>query len=213
MLIAACARFILLGSLPDGVYPDEAYNAYNTWSMMVEGIDSRGYHAPVYFIAWGSGMNVLYAYLALPFFRLFGASLFVFRLPQALVSLAGVAAFYVLGRACFDKATGYLMAFALAINPWSIMNARFGLESTLAPYMILFALTFSCKGSKTLKAGLALLLGGAYSNTYDRLVRKYVVDYVSFPVKNEKIRNVVFNISDFCIMIGALLMVLGSGEK
>ena len=113
MLIATCARFILLGSLPDGVYPDEAYNAYNTWSMMVEGIDSRGYHAPVYFIAWGSGMNVLYAYLALPFFRLFGASLFVFRLPQALVSLAGVAAFYVLGRACFDKATGYLMAFAL----------------------------------------------------------------------------------------------------
>lgn len=148
MLIAACARFILLGSLPDGVYPDEAYNAYNTWSMMVEGIDSRGYHAPVYFIAWGSGMNVLYAYLALPFFRLFGASLFVFRLPQALVSLAGVAAFYVLGRECFDKATGYLMAFALAINPWSIMNARFGLESTLAPYMILFTLTFFVLGLK-----------------------------------------------------------------
>lgn len=75
---------------------------------------------------------------------------------------------------------------------------------------VLFVLTFSCKGSKTLKAGLALLLGGAYSNTYDRLVRKYVVDYVSFPVKNQKIRNIVFNISDFCIMIGALLMVLGS---
>ncbi len=78
---------------------------------------------------------------------------------------------------------------------------------------VLFVLTFSCKGSKMLKAGLALLLGGAYSNTYDRLVRKYVVDYVSFPVKNEKIRNVVFNISDFCIMIGALLMVLGSGDQ
>ena len=74
---------------------------------------------------------------------------------------------------------------------------------------VLFVLTFSCKGSKTLKAGLALLLGGAYSNTYDRLVRKYVVDYVSFPVKNEKIRNVVFNISDFCIMIGALLLAIG----
>ena len=78
---------------------------------------------------------------------------------------------------------------------------------------VLFVLTFSCKGSKMLKAGLSLLLGGAYSNTYDRLVRKYVVDYVSFPVKNEKIRNVVFNISDFCIMIGALLMVLGSGDQ
>ena len=77
---------------------------------------------------------------------------------------------------------------------------------------VLFVLTFSCKGSRLLKAGLAILLGGAYSNTYDRLMRRYVVDYVSFPVKNKKIRSVVFNISDFCIAIGALLMVLGSAE-
>ena len=75
---------------------------------------------------------------------------------------------------------------------------------------VLFLLTFTCKGSRLLKAGLAFLLGGAYSNTYDRLMRKYVVDYVSFPVKNKKIRNIVFNISDFCIAVGALLMVLGS---
>lgn len=148
MLLAACARLICLGSLPDGVYPDEAYNAYNTWSMMTAGIDSRGYHAPVYFIAWGSGMNVLYAYLAMPFFLLFGPSIAVFRLPQALVSLGSVYAFYVLGRELFDRKTGYFLAFALAINPWSIMNARFGLESTLAPGMILFALTFLVLGLK-----------------------------------------------------------------
>ena len=78
---------------------------------------------------------------------------------------------------------------------------------------VLFLVTFTCRGSRLLKVGLALLLGGAYSNTYDRLVRKYVVDYVSFPVKNQKIRNIVFNISDFCIMIGALLMVIGSAKK
>ena len=76
-----------------------------------------------------------------------------------------------------------------------------------------FLCTFSMKGSRLLKSGLALLLGGAYSNTYDRLTRHYVVDYVSFPVKNEKLRRIVFNISDFCIMIGALCMVLGSFEK
>lgn len=77
---------------------------------------------------------------------------------------------------------------------------------------VLFLATFTFRGNGMLRAGLALLLGGAYSNTYDRLVRKYVVDYVSFPVKNKKIRNIVFNISDFCIMIGALLIVLGSAE-
>ena len=78
---------------------------------------------------------------------------------------------------------------------------------------VIFLLTFSIKGNGMLKAGLAFLLGGAYSNTYDRLVRKYVVDYVSFPVKNKKLRSIVFNISDFCIMIGALLMVLGSVKE
>ena len=106
-------------------------------------------------------------------------------------------------------------------NKGAMLDAGAGRSSLVAALSValtlgltvLFVLTFSCKGSKMLKAGLALLLGGAYSNTYDRLVRKYVVDYVSFPVKNEKIRNVVFNISDFCIMIGALLMVLGSGNQ
>lgn len=74
---------------------------------------------------------------------------------------------------------------------------------------ILFATTFSMAGKELLKWGLALLLGGAYSNTYDRLVRKYVVDYVSFNVPVKGIRRVIFNIGDFCIMIGAMLSVLG----
>lgn len=71
-----------------------------------------------------------------------------------------------------------------------------------------FAATLGYHGKATLKTGLALLLGGAYSNTYDRIKRKYVVDYVSFPVKNQKIRNIIFNISDFGIMIGSLLLVV-----
>lgn len=78
---------------------------------------------------------------------------------------------------------------------------------------VVFLGTFSFRGNSTLKAGLALLLGGAYSNTYDRLSRRYVVDYVSFPVKNERFRRIVFNISDFCIMIGALLMAIGETKR
>ena len=57
--------------------------------------------------------------------------------------------------------------------------------------------------------GHALLLGGAYTNTYDRVARKYVVDYVSFNVPFRWLRRIIFNIGDFCIMIGALMSVLG----
>lgn len=73
-----------------------------------------------------------------------------------------------------------------------------------------FLLSFGTRGNNLLRIGLSLLLGGSFSNTYDRLKRKYVVDYFSFNVKPERIRRIVFNISDFCILIGALLTVLGT---
>lgn len=72
-----------------------------------------------------------------------------------------------------------------------------------------YAATLGMKGKRMLKTGLALLLGGAYSNTYDRLRRKYVVDYVSFGVKKSRLRNVIFNLSDFGIIIGAVLFSIG----
>lgn len=72
-----------------------------------------------------------------------------------------------------------------------------------------FVATLGHKGRNVTKAGLALLLGGAFSNTYDRLCRKYVVDYISFPVKNDSIRKIVFNVSDFGIMIGAVFLIIG----
>lgn len=76
-----------------------------------------------------------------------------------------------------------------------------------------FLVTLGSRGNTLLRAGLALLLGGAYSNTYDRIRRKYVVDYFSFNVPVEGIRSIIFNLSDFCIMIGALLCVLASSKQ
>ena len=72
-----------------------------------------------------------------------------------------------------------------------------------------YVMTLGTAGKGMLKWGLTLLLGGAYTNTYDRLVRKYVVDYVSFNVPFEWLRRIVFNIGDFCIMIGAMMSVFG----
>lgn len=73
-----------------------------------------------------------------------------------------------------------------------------------------FVVTLGQKGNRTLKFGLSLLLGGSFSNTYDRLRRKYVVDYFSIHIENKVCRGlskIVFNISDFCIVIGAVIVV------
>lgn len=75
---------------------------------------------------------------------------------------------------------------------------------------VIFIITLFHKGNRILKLGLSLLLGGAFSNTYDRLSRNYVVDYFSFCSPFPKLNRIVFNISDFCIIIGTLLTVLSS---
>lgn len=77
---------------------------------------------------------------------------------------------------------------------------------------LLFVVSMGNKGSVLLHTGLALLLGGAYSNTYDRLRRKYVVDYFSFNVPVKGIRRIIFNVSDMCIIIGALICSISAGN-
>ena len=55
--------------------------------------------------------------------------------------------------------------------------------------------------------GLALILGGGLSNLMDRIRKGTVTDYIRFvkcPVK--RIQKLVFNISDFCILIGGILL-------
>lgn len=56
-------------------------------------------------------------------------------------------------------------------------------------------------GRKMQKFSLALILGGALSNLYDRFVRRYVVDYFSFQFG--VLKKVIFNIGDLCVFLGA----------
>lgn len=73
---------------------------------------------------------------------------------------------------------------------------------------VLFVLTFMKYGNRELRTGLAFLLGGAYSNTYDRIKKGFVTDYLNFPKLPGRIRTIVFNISDFCIIIGCCLILI-----
>ena len=76
--------------------------------------------------------------------------------------------------------------------------------------MISSFFTIVFKGGKTLsKLGYALMIGGGVNNLYERATKGYVTDYFSFNVKWDKLKRLVFNLSDMFILIGAFLVLLG----
>lgn len=61
--------------------------------------------------------------------------------------------------------------------------------------------------------GLSLLVGGGSSNLYDRITKGYVVDYFSFRTPWRWFNRIVFNISDFCIFFGSILVAIAREER
>lgn len=53
---------------------------------------------------------------------------------------------------------------------------------------------------------LALILGGAVGNLYDRLASRYVIDFLAFNIFGYHYPD--FNVADSCIVIGACLLLL-----
>ena len=91
-------------------------------------------------------------------------------------------------------------------------NVVAGLSLILtAALALVFLFTLTRHGNGWLKAGLSLLLGGAFSNTYDRLKRKYVVDY--FSIQWKSLKKVVFNLGDMFIFLGSALLVISQAAE
>ena len=59
--------------------------------------------------------------------------------------------------------------------------------------------------------GLALVLGGALGNLYDRITLGYVVDFLSFHINNHYWP--AFNVADSAICVGVGILLLDSFKQ
>ncbi|MEE1085670.1 MAG: signal peptidase II [Schaedlerella sp.] len=57
------------------------------------------------------------------------------------------------------------------------------------------------------KTGLSFFSAGAWSNTFDRWIRGYVIDYVGIPSKDKEKEKFSFNLADVLIALGGILVV------
>lgn len=134
------ARVFQFAQVPDGFQMDECYSGLLAYSLFHSGLDTAGQSFPVYFEAWGHGMNALNSYLMLPFLALNGGkmTLAILRMPQLLVALLSLYAFYLLGKKIEGPLLGNLCLLVLGTCPWHICMSRWGLESCLLPGFLLF---------------------------------------------------------------------------
>lgn len=143
VLVLLLGVFIRVGHfphLPPGLNQDEAANAYESYSLAETGLDKWGNALPAYFPAWGSGQNVLLAYLMVPVVKVFGLSIFTARIVPLVFGLLTLPLFFYCLRPV-GRFPALLATLLLAVAPWHFMLSHWALESNLAPFFMLLGCT------------------------------------------------------------------------
>jgi len=105
---------------------------------------------------------------------------------------------------------GYVALLQYSQELWNDYVPQFGSSDTIG-FSIIALLIVSAllwKNSHTMTStgiGLALILGGAIGNLWDRLVSHHVVDFLLFYIGPHQWP--AFNVADSAIVVGACLLV------
>ena len=168
---AIALHFFALGRVPMAWHPDEAGSAYDAWCIANYGVDRYRNSYPVLFFNFGGGgQSALYTYMASIFIKIFGVSLYVFRIPAAIMSLAvlfsGLGVLNLLGA---DKYKKIIWAGLYTVMPYFFMAGRIGLDCNLmlgTSSVFLFFLILALKKDKTWMYIVAGITGGIVLYTY-----------------------------------------------
>lgn len=162
VLIIGCAvRILCIGQFPAGLNQDEASNGYEAFAVMNYGIDRNGVENPIHLIAWGSGQNMAYSWLAMPFLKIMGNSALALRMPMAIMGCISVWVFYMLIKELCSKERAVWATAYFAVFPWHIMKSRWALDCNIFPELVLWGcLCLLCyiNRQKTVYLCLAVLI-------------------------------------------------------
>ena len=95
--------------------------------------------------------------------------------------------------------------FAESASPTAVRYSLIGF-SCVAGVIVLTMLWKMGRAASPASIGLALILGGAIGNLYDRIHFHYVVDFLEVTIVRYHWPD--FNVADSCISIGAVLLLL-----
>ena len=173
--LGAFLRLWNLGSLSSGFFRDEAALGYNAYSIWLTGKDEFGYIFPIVFRSFEVFFLPLYVYISSPLVGILGLNEFTSRLLSSLSGMVALYFAYMIGKKVWNKDTGILCLFTLAISPWHIFYSRGAFEGNLALtfftagfyYWITFLKT---KSGKTFFVSALLFALSMYSYQSERFI-------------------------------------------
>lgn len=175
LLVGILARVIGLGTVPKGLHIDEAGMAYDAYCIWEYGTDRYGNPYPLYFTNFGQGQSALCTYLISPFVGIFGINAWAIRLPIAFISIMAMVAMYVLVAKWKNTKMALFFLFLMAICPWHIMQARWGLDCNLLSSFLVFSMLAFSKAKKPLGyVGAGVVIG--------LTLYSYVLSYLIVPI-------------------------------
>ncbi len=208
LTIGCLVRLVGIGEVPVGLNADEAYAGYEAWAIANEGADSHGYTNPVYFVSWGSGMNVLYSYLSVPAVKMFGLNVFSLRITQVVFGCLTIVLIYLIARRFLDRKKSLVLFALLAICPWHVMLSRWGLESDILPFCLTLGVFGFVYGLKKKPLLLFSALGFGLS-LYSYAVAWAVVPFLLALLIVYGIRTKQLMLNRWSMLAGCLLVLLG----
>ena len=141
-------------------------------------------------------------------FRVGFISLIVFALDQVTKYLVRHHSISLSGEP--RKLLGNFIRITYVENPGMAFGIRvdnvllFMILSILASLGILLYLFTHRNENMVIKGSLALILGGAFGNLFDRILYKQVADFIDIGIGN--FRWWVFNLADLAVVIGMLIL-------
>ncbi|MCH8949311.1 MAG: glycosyltransferase family 39 protein [Chloroflexi bacterium] len=172
--VAAIVRLVMLEDIPPGIHGDEGWTGIDARRVLDE-----GWIGP--YVSSALGQPTGFIYLTAPFVKLFGDTVFAIRVVSALTGTATVLVAYLTFRVMFDRPTGAIAAFLLAVTVWHLHFSRIAFTVISWPLLEMLTLLFLFLGLKTGRwhwyglAGLAFGLGVYTYNAYPVFIIALVV--------------------------------------
>jgi len=173
LVVAALFRLPALGTVPNGLFLDEASRGYDAYALLLTGADQYGVRWPLFAEGLDDYTPALYTLLVVPAVAASGLTEVAVRLPAALAGILTVYTTYLCGRALLGSAAGLVAAALVAISPWHVLPSRTGAEWVLLPLFLSTGVWLLARGRRhgpsLLLAGIVLGVG-LYSYAFARLL-------------------------------------------